>query len=407
VTFEVRPLSEQEFPAFARAFMTSFGETVGNEAVESLRRGFTLDRGLAAFDGSRLVGTAASFASELTLPGTTTAQVGAVTLVGVLPTHRRRGLLRRMMDHQLSELRDRGESLAVLTASEGGIYRRFGYGPATTSAWHTIRRRGCRLRQVPEPAEFRMIPPADADDVLGPVYDRARRAQPGDLRRPAEWWDLHLRPAEAADNKARFVAVRTGPGGDDAYSVYRVKTDWDRGIARNRLIVESLVALTPDSRAGMVDYLFGLDLVETVTFENRPVEDDLRWLLADVRQLETRYTRDWLWVRPIDVRAALRARRYRIADHLGIAVADPQCPWNSGRWWVDGGPDGASCAAAGPGQAIGLAMGPAELGSVLLGGVTCSALVRAGLIEELEPGAAARADVFLGTDEAPYCSTAF
>ncbi len=400
-------MSEQEFPAFARAFMTSFGETVGDEAVGALRGGFTLDRGLAAFDGSRLVGTAASFASDLTLPGTTTAPVGAVTLVGVLPTHRRRGLLRRMMDHQLSDLRDRGEPLAALTASEGGIYRRFGYGPATTSAWHTIRRRGCRLRSVPGPAEFRILLPPDAADVLGPLYDRARRAQPGDLRRPAEWWELHLRPAEAADNKGRFVAVRRGPDGDDAYSVYRVATDWDRGIARNHLIVESLIGLTPGSRAGMVDYLFGLDLVETVTFENRPVADDLRWLLEDVRQLETGYTRDWLWVRPIDVPAALGARRYRIADHLGIAVTDPRCPWNSGRWWVEGGPDGASCSAAGPGQPIGLALGPAELGSVLLGGVTCSALVRAGLIEELRPGAAARADVFFGTDEAPYCSTAF
>jgi predicted acetyltransferase len=407
VTFEVRAISEQEFPAFARAFMTSFGETVDDHAVEALRRGFTVDRGLAAFDGDRLVGTAASFASDLTMPGSTTAPVGAVTLVGVLPTHRRRGLLRRMMDHQLSDLRDRGESVAVLTASEGGIYQRFGYGPATTSAWHTIRRRECRLRQVPEPAGFRMIPPADAADVLGPLYDRARRAQPGDLRRPAEWWDLHLRPAEAADNKGRFVAVRTGPGGDDAYSLYRVKTDWDRGLAHSHLVVESLVALTPAARAGMVDYLFGIDLIDTVTFENRPVEDDLRWLLADVRRLQTSYTRDWLWVRPIDVATALGARRYRIADHLGIAVADPQCPWNSGRWWVEGGPDGASCAPAEPGRAIGLAMGPAELGSVLLGGVTCSALARAGLIEELRPGAAARADVFLGTDEAPYCSTAF
>ncbi len=403
----VRPLTEQEFPAFSRAFFTSFGQTVADDALEVERRAFRVDRGLAAFDGDRLVGTAASFGSDLTLPGCTTTPAGAVTYVAVLPTHRRRGILRQMMGYQLADSHERGEPLAVLTASEGGIYSRFGYGPATTSAWYTVRRSAFRLRKDPEPAAFRLIPPAEADEVLSPLYDRYRLTMPGDLRRPAEWWDLHLRPAKASDNDGRFVAVRTGGDGDDAYSVDRVKADWDRGIARNRLIVDSLVAVTPAARDGMLDYLFGLDLIDTVIFENRPLDDDLRWLLTDLRQFETSFTRDWLWVRPIDLPASLAARRYRVEDSLGIEVTDPECPWNTGRWWVEGGPDGASCAPAGPGRAIGLSMGPSELGSVLLGGVTCSALTRAGLIEELVPGAAARADTFLGSDEAPYCSTAF
>jgi predicted acetyltransferase len=203
------------------------------------------------------------------------------------------------------------------------------------------------------------------------------------------------------------VAVRTGPDGDDACAIYRVNGDWDRDIAHGLLNVEGLIALTPAARIGMVDYLFGVDLIETVTFERRPLDDDMRWLFTDVRQFRTSFTRDWLWVRPIDLPMAMASRRYRVDDRLGIEVSDPQCPWNTGRWWVEGGPDGGSCTPAGGGQAMDLATGPSALGSVLLGGVTCSALVRAGLMEEHRPGAAARADTFVGTNEAPYCSTDF
>jgi predicted acetyltransferase len=404
---EVRPIVEEELSIFTQVLLAAFGETTDDDVLQAQRRNLKAVNRLGAFEDGTLVGTAGSFQSDLTLPGLTTLPAAAVTYVGVLPTHRRRGILRRLMSHQLSEFRERGEPVAVLTSSEGAIYGRFGYGPATFSTSYKISHDGRQLRRDPESDPVRLLSPTEAVDAVAAIYESYRGGQTGELRRNAEWWELHLRPTKASKNERRFVAVHTGPEGDDAYSIYQVEPHWDGAIPRHRLTVESLVSLSPAAQAAMVSYLFGLDLVDSVTFQNRPLDDDLRWLLVDSRQLETRFTADWLWVRPIDVPRVMTERRYRTEGQLGIEVHDARCPWNTGRWWVEGGEDGASCTAAGPGRETALTMGPAELGSILLGGVTCTTLARAGLIGESRPGSAAKADTFLGTNEAPYCSTAF
>src|SRR5581483_8807368 len=193
----------------------------------------------------------------------------------------------------------------------------------------------------------------------------------------------------------------------DAYAAYRVEPDWHHELASSRLTVDELCAVDAGAEAAMFSFLCGVDLVTQIRFENRPLDDPLRWALADPRQLACVRTRDWMWVRPVDAAAALAARRYRVADRLTVDIADELCPWNAGRWVVEGGPDGAAARPARSGEEPDLALGAPELGSVLLGGVAASALGRAGRIHELTPGALDRADLFLGANRPPWTMTAF
>jgi predicted acetyltransferase len=186
-----------------------------------------------------------------------------------------------------------------------------------------------------------------------------------------------------------------------------VEPGWRHELADSRLTVDELCAIDPGAEAAMFCYLCGVDLVTGISFENRPLDDPLRWLLADPRQLASVRARDWMWARPVDSAAALAARRYRVADRLILDLSDELCPWNAGRWVVEGGPDGAAVRAATPGEEADLALGASELGSVLVGGVAPGALAAAGRIHELRPGALGRADTFLGTNRPPWTMTAF
>ena len=409
--FDVRPIAPEEAGAFYRADAGAFGYgRVTDAMVETWRPGLELDRTLAAFDGDLLVGTAGAFSFELTLPGPTAVPVAAVSFVSVQPTHRRQGLLTALMTLQLQDVHERGEPLAVLTASEGAIYGRFGYGVATMSAEHTLERARAALRpDCPRgPGTVRLVDEAEALKVMPAVHDRWRRSQTGEVSRTAGFWEVAVREDPLEEQKGSwFRAVHDGPTGPDAYAVYRVEPGWRHEQADSRLTVDELCAVNAAAQAAMFSFLCGVDLVTGIRFENRPLDDPLRWILADPRQLASVRVRDWMWARPVDAAAALSARRYRVADRLTLELSDDLCPWNAGRWVVEGGPDGASARAAGAGEEGDLALGPSELGSVLLGGVAPSALAAAGRIHELRPGALGRADTFLGADRPPWTMTAF
>ena len=402
---DIRPIVEDELADLIRVDNAVFGDGPQDDGVERVRARFEFDRSLACFDGDRLVGAAGAFSFRLMLPGGPDLPVAAVSYVGVLPTHRRRGLLRSMMQLQLEDVRSRGELLAVLTASESGIYGRFGYGPATTSCGYTLNRARTALRRAPDPGEVRLVDRDEARAVLPAVYERYWRRQPGELLRTPGWWEdpIGLYPDEPG---AAFMAVRRGPEGDDAYAIYRLEIPWHGGMNDGRLQVGHLVGATPEAEAAMLAYLLGVDLVESVTLVRRPFEEPLRWRLTDPRQLRTTYAMDWLWVRPVDAAGALAARRYRGAGRLVIDLHDDFCPWNPPRLLLEAGPEGAECRAA-PELTPDLALGPAELGAAYLGGVPLTLLGRAGLVDELRPGALARADALLGADLRPFCSTEF
>ena len=151
---------------------------------------------LALTEDGRPVGTAAAYSFELTLPGGTQIPTTGVTNVGVVPSHRRRGIATALMRRQLADLRARGEHVAVLLAMEATIYRRFGYGPATFTRRMTVTRaravfddrRLARSDRGPERESIDVIRREECVPVLEEVYEQYRLDRSGALNRPHRWW---------------------------------------------------------------------------------------------------------------------------------------------------------------------------------------------------------------------------
>jgi predicted acetyltransferase len=142
-----------------------------------------------------------------------------------------------------------------------------------------------------------------------------------------------------------------------------------------------------------------------VRLQDRPVDEPARWRLADPRRLRTTHIGDQLWVRLLDLPAALRARRYAADGELVLEVTDALRPRNQGRWRLQGGPDGAACEPTG--AEPDLALDVATLGAAYLGGPRLSVLARAGRVAELTPGALGRGDQMLVSEPSPLCTTHF
>ena len=406
---EIRPVTDEEFPAYTRVTSAAFGHVPKDEEVEDWRAATDLTRTVAVFDGGEIVGTAGAWNLDLTLPGLATIPVAGVTAVGVRPTHRRQGLLRRMMQFQLDDVVARGESVAILTASESVIYGRFGYGLASSEVRVAIDSdRDEFVAPIDDPGRTRIVDAATAGKVLPEVHDAARRLQPGDITRSQPYWDMILRDRESdrEGQSAAFYAVHEDPSGQaDGYVRYRFKHDWEHGLARNEVHVQDLVGLNPTAEASLWRLLLDIDLAATVIAGARPVDEPLRWLLSDPRQLRVLHQSDDIWVRILDVPAALAARRYEVSDRIVVEVTDPFRPSNDGRYVIDGGPDGASCARTDDDADIGL--GVAELGALYLGGTSAVALAYAGRVREQTTGAAGRLNRLFGTGRAPFCRTGF
>ncbi len=406
---DIRPITPDEFAQFRRVDNAAFGEVPGEDTLGEARRGFEFDRGLAAFDAGRIVGTAGAYSFDLTLPGLATLPVAGVSWVGVLPTHRRRGILRQLMRRQLDDVRARGEAVAILTASESGIYGRFGYGLGTSHVSFELDRRHGALAHAPEGSgQLTLVDHDAAVDLLPRLYDQARRRQPGAINRnEARWAGIMSQPnASMGDLSPRFfVTYESAPGQVDGVLVYRVRGQWDNGLAAGALVVRELIALTTEARAALWRYCLSVDLIASVRAERWPLDEPLRWMLVDPRRLRVTSINDDLWVRLVDIPAALAARSYGAADHLVLAVRDPFIESNTGRYALDAGTDGAACqvTTAEPD----LALDVADLGAAYLGGVRVATLARAGRVAELTPGALRRADALFVSDPPPYCGTGF
>jgi predicted acetyltransferase len=407
VSLEVRPVTAEEWPDYLRAEHIPFGIHITDAEMQVQAQRFGAWNAFAAFEDGRIVATAGDWDMDLTLPGMTEVHAPGVTAVGVLPTHRRRGLLTALMRRQLEDFRGRGEAVATLLASESVIYGRFGYGWASTHMAAEIDRRSARFaRPVPEDVRLTLVGKDEAAKVFPRILDRARRVQPGELSWPQGLLDQFLRDPEwARDGDSELFHVVSERGAESGFASYRFKHNWDNAIPGGTLRVVQLVASDAATRAALWRYCLDVDLVARVNFENLPVDEPARWFLADPRQLKATIVADWLWVRLVDVAQALEARRYRVEDRLVLEVSDTFLPENDGRYELEGGPDGARCRRTrGEPQ---LALSVAELGSAYLGGVSLVALAAAGRVEELEPGALARADLLLGSDRPPWCSADF
>jgi predicted acetyltransferase len=406
VGIEIRAVGEDEFTAYLTATEHAFGGRPSDEEVESERRVAELDRSLAAFDGSAIVGTSGAFSLRMTVPGGIEPMAG-VTLVGVLPTHRRRGILTAIMRRQLDDVRDRGEALAGLWASEGAIYGRFGFGIGTPAARITIdRRRAAFARPHRAAGEVRLVERAEAIARMPDSYDALRRDVPGMLERPGPWWVHRFADPERWRDgaSALFFALHEAGGAVDGYVVYNVKGNWDTGMAAHKVFVSELVASSAPAYADLWRFCFDMDLVGTVEAWPRPMDEPLLHMLAEPRALGQRWS-DGLWLRLVDVPRALAARRYAAGDSVSFAVRDAFCPWNEGTVTLEAGADGASCRASTGTPDLGVDV--TDLGMAFLGGTRFSSLARAGRVDEHTSGALARADAMFGWDPGPWCPSLF
>jgi predicted acetyltransferase len=404
---ELRAVREDEKPALLRASGVAFGMTSAPVDDDYSTDLIPSDRCLAVFDGDAIVATAGAHSFRVTVPGGAPVEAAGVSIVGVHPTHRRRGLLRRMMDEQLDDVARRGEPLALLTASEASIYERFGYGIGTFSTGFELASEHATFATPPPAAgAVRLVEGEAAVSASQAVYDVAAAGRVGEVARTEEWWRHVYCPPSGKDGVKFFTAVHEGPDGrPDAFARYSVDGHEADGLAANTLRVLEVHGTHADAEAAVWEFLFGIDLVATVRAGGRPVDDPLRWRLPDPRRMRVGRLRDHLWVRVVDVAAALGARTYGVDDALVLDLVDPFRPANDGRWRVEGGTDGAVCARTD--AEPDLHLGAPDLGALYLGGVAASTLANAGRVTEQTPGALPRADRFFGVQPLPWCTTHF
>jgi predicted acetyltransferase len=385
----------------------AFGASLPTDEELAISKEITeFDRTLAFFDGKEMVATAGIFSYEMTVPGGA-LPCGGVTRVSVLTTHRRRGLLTAMMRRQLDDMRERREPLAALYASEAPIYGRFGYGLSTYQAAVEIERsRGAFAKTVTGSGRLSMVDVQTGVREFSRVWQQARHNQPGMLTFDERWMGNKLTELELHREGAspQYRVLHQTDGNPSGFAIYRVKMDWDSSGPNGQLRLEMLVAASAEAYAALWRHVLDVDLMARVSAEMRPVDEPLRFLLADSRQPKTRIE-DGLWLRLVDVAAALAGRRYAMEDRLLLRVRDAFCPWNDGPYELVGGPAGAECKSTG--GTSDLELDATDLAALYLGGNRFRALFEAGRIQELRPGAIARADAMFATDRAPWCPSHF
>jgi predicted acetyltransferase len=370
-------------------------------------------RMLGAFDPDGvLCGAAGAFSQTLTLPGGARLPVAGVTAVGVLPTHRRRGVLSALMARQLDDVAERGEALAVLTASEATIYGRFGYGVATRQMSVVVDLDHAEFAAgVPGEWVRGLVDDAEAIEVAPAVFDAHVASRPGGLTRPDTFWPAVFSPTESwVGGGEHFTVVAARPGGrPSGYAVYRVVRD--APIGHWRTVVSEVVAVDDATEGALWRYLLDVDLTSSLEFHGAPMDMTMRWRLADPRACRLTGDRDFLWLRVLDPVAALRARGYGAPGALVVELHDAFRSVGSGRYRLEVGLDGtgrpSEAAVTATTDEPDLTMAVPELGAVYLGGVRPSTLAAAGRIGVASPSALSLADRMFAAERVPYCSTQF
>lgn len=403
---DVRRLAAAEIGPWVRQLGLGFHVEMADGYAEYLLDTFDLDRTIGAFDGERVVGTLRSFASQLTVPGPRTVAASALTNVSVAPTHRRRGLLGEMLVPDLRASADRGEPVSILIAAEYPIYGRFGYGPAIETASYRVDSRAATFRDAPE-GSFEVADLATLRRVGPGLYDRFRLAQPGSIERPAHWWDRVTRQVAvpgAEPSKDRIVLHRSRDGDVDGFATYVARSEWDGMRPNGTLQLQELLGVTPAAHHALWSYLCGVDLLTSIEAPLRAVDEVLPLLLHDGRAVTLTMRSDFVWVRVLDVVAALAGRAYAIEGRLVLEVVDP-LGIAHGTFVLEGGPQGAVCA---PSTApVDLTVPVDALGALYLGGVAARTLELSGRLLERRAGAVELADAMLRSARAPWCTTWF
>jgi predicted acetyltransferase len=404
MAFDIRPVNDlDEFTAAFLAIGQYFGAVPTEERTQRWIDQMSLERMHGAWSDGAIVGGAGAFTFNMTVPGGDLPTAG-VTVVGVYPTHRRRGVLRALMRAQLEDAHERGEPIAALWASEETIYGRFGYGLASFCGEIALAREYTAFAHPLEPeGTLRLLEPEQALEEIPPAFERLRLQWPGMFSRNRLWWE-HREIDDPEDRRdgagpKRWIAYERN-GTLEGYAVYRHKAGWEHGSSVAELRVLEAVGATPEALRDLWAYLLAIDWIGTVKAWLLPPDHPLFLLLATPRRMRFRMG-DALWIRLVDVGAALSGRQYPDDGAIVLEVVDEFCPWNEGRWKLEDGK--ADRTDAEPG----LRLPVQSLGSALLGGISFAELARARRVEELKPGAVKRADRLFRWDRHPWCPEIF
>jgi predicted acetyltransferase len=400
---EVRACSSvEELRDALNAISHYFGHVNQLEDAERFAKWIEVERMHAAFEGDRIIGGAGAFTYRMSVPGGALVPTAGITVVGVLPTHRRRGILTSLMREQLADCRARGDYVAYLWASEASIYGRFGYGLASRMGAITVAKDRTRVAVPFEPrGTVRLVDLEEAARTFPPLYEQVVEQRPGMFLRSKDWWEtrkLFDDPARRQGGPKNLVLLEL-EGKPAGYAIYNVKQDWAAGVSKGTVNIVEVVAPTPNASRELWRWLLDFDWTSEFSANLLPLDHELFMLLAEPRRMQFRVD-DGVWVRLIDIGQALSARTYNDGE-IVLDVDDAFMPENAGRWRVT--PSGAERTD----DAADLRLDVTGLGSVYLGGFTFDALVRGSRAQELTEGAAARADALFRTSVEPWCAEIF
>ena len=409
----VHPVPVAVLPAWARSASTTFlGDPRSQRTVDwidALGRTWDPDRAWGARERDDWVATLRTDARTLTVPGleggTEIVGVDALTNVTVSATHRRRGLMSRMLLDALRTACARGDALSILISAEWPIYGRFGYAPATLSADYVLRR--SRSGSVPpgDPGRVRQVEIDEFARVAPAVFATARRQRVGQIDRDGVWWarmlglDGYARP----DGLAHNWLVHEGEGGPDGLLGWKADAPLSGLVPPFPAVdVWVLAAGRDGAYLDLWAYLAAIDLADEVKISNRPVDEPVRWLLPDARTLVMTQQYDFLWLRILDVPAALTARRYATEGELVLEVTDDIAP---GRFVLRADGERVECEPTG--RPADVEITQRALASIYLGGFRLAQLALAGGVREHTSGAIGRLDLMFSSPLPPWNATWF
>jgi len=412
VAFEIRPIDITEYRAWRALAWRVFSLTPDDSVMLAEAPVFDLSRSLGVFEGRELVGGATSYSRRMTVPGGGTISVSAIAEVAVLPTHRRQGIMRALMQRQVADAIEQGHTALALTASESTIYGRFGYGVASYSHAFTIQTSRSAFRHgVNTGGRLRLLADREvASKELPDIWNRYHPTSNGELDRDQTWWDarvlLDVPALRGALTEAMHVVHEDEHGQPDGYISYALERAWSSAMPQGSVHVHELVALNDVARAALWRYVLDIDLVHDLHTFGLPGDEPLRWWLEDPRRLQTTAIADHLWMNIRDLPVALSARTYRVDDRLVFQVLDDS---GSDRLilTVEGGHGRVERLPASSTVRPDLVLDRGALGSLYLGGVSASLLARGGRIVEQTPGTVERGDLLFSTARQPSLLTRF
>jgi predicted acetyltransferase len=398
---QFRQITPDEVDAFFASLTLAFSDPRPDpDEVAADKELLEPDRSFAAFDDGRIVGCASIYSQRMVVPGGALVPTAGITMVGVLPTHRRRGILRELMGKMLAQAAERGEPLATLFASQAVIYGRYGFAHAAMHLSFDVALD--RVSWAPgfgSTGQVRLHTRETALPLMRAVYDAAITGRPGAVEVDEKWLNAAFWEPTKDEDRQLYAVHEDDAGVPDAFAMYNVKHEWPRGLPHVEMKVRRFVATTPASSASLWRYLFDVDLVSRVKVEARPLDDPLLWQLDEPRALRPELE-DGLFLRPIDLVAAMEARAYMADGRVVFELTDETLPGNEGTFELSVHDGVATCRRSE--EPPDLAGSIHVVGSTYLGGVTWAALAAAGRVEERTPGALETADAMFRSDRAPW-----